>query len=173
MSITKRYGSITMNLHSKNSTYHKSAKRLADLAAQLAKQSAELIELASALLAEPPTANPCAVGDTGKAPETATPVRPPPASKTEVIASVKAAREVIGLHNKPVQIGTLFREINARGYIIETQKPVFTYGARLRDHRKTIGLTYLQGFGWWLVERPYPPANYTPSSVSRIGRHIV
>jgi hypothetical protein len=98
---------------------------------------------------------------------------PKPATKAEVLASVRAAREIIGQENRPVQMGSLFQAVSARGFVINTPKPVLTYAARLRDYRTRVGLTYLDGFGWWPVERPYPPANYTPANVSRIGKHIV
>jgi hypothetical protein len=135
-----------------------------------------MVELASTLLVDSPIVNHIEVVRPNKVsapPVSARRLRRTPASNAEVIASVKAAREVIGQHNKPVHVGTLFREISERGCVIDTPKPALTYGARLRDNRKAIGLTYLEGFGWWLSERPYPPANYMPSSVSRSGRHIV
>jgi hypothetical protein len=165
-----------MNPSFQQSTNHSSAKRLAELATQLAKMSSDMVELASGLLTDSPVPNYV------KAPRSATvsaasapapEQQRKPASKAEVIASVKAAREVIGQHNHPVPIGILFKEISARGYVVSTPRPLLTYGARLRDNRRTIGLTYLEGFGWWLVERPYLPANYAPSTISRIGKTIV
>jgi hypothetical protein len=112
------------------------------------------------------------VAPTSAMPPPAPEPRRKPASKAEVLASVKAARDVIGQRNQPVQVSALFQEINARGFVINTPKPILTYAARLRDYRTRIGLAYLDGFGWWLVERPYPAANYIPPNVSRIGKHI-
>jgi hypothetical protein len=153
---------------------HASAKKLAELATQLARLSSDMVELASGLLAESVMSNQDSPNVQADNRSTAAPEsRRKPASKDEVIASVKAARDVIGQHNQPIQVGVLFKEISAKGFIINTPRPVLTYAARLRDNRKRVGLIYLDGFGWWPVERPYPPAQYMPSSISRIGKHIV
>jgi hypothetical protein len=142
----------------------------------LAKISADLVEVTSDLLIQK------AQFDGGTVPQ-AEPVTEPrssapqqgqskPASKAEVLASVKAGREVIGQQNRPVQVSILYREISVRGFVIGTREPVSTYAARLRDYKKRVGLIYLEGFGWWLIERPYPPANYVPESVIRIGKNV-
>jgi hypothetical protein len=152
----------------------KSAKQLAALAVQLAKISGEMVEFATCFLAHAATDQ----NDVSTSKNDKTSSSPPepeqrrkPASKAEVLASVKAARDVIGQHNQPVEISEIFSDVAARGFVINTTKPVMTYGARIRDYRNRVGLIYLQGFGWWLAERPYPPANYSPANVSRIGKH--
>jgi hypothetical protein len=35
-------------------------------------------------------------------------------------------------------------------------------GDALRMYAEQEGLIFLEGHGWWLKERPYPPANYYP-----------
>src|SRR5260370_41676706 len=79
------------------------------------------------------------------------PPRRKTASKDEVLASVKAVRDVIGNKNRPMQINALFQEISALGFVIDTPKPILTFGARLRDHRTPANLIYLKGFGWSLA----------------------
>lgn len=155
---------------------HNTAIRLSKCATLLAKVSSDLVELASDLLIQSSKSD----GSTARRQEEATSPssstsprdQAKPASKAEVLASVKAAREVIGQENRPVHVSVLYREVNARGFVIRTLKPVLTYGSRLRDYKKRVGLIYLDGFGWWLVERPYPAANYTPESIIRIGKNI-
>jgi hypothetical protein len=85
---------------------------------------------------------------------------------------VKIARLAIGAQNKPLNLDVLYSEACARGFHINTNKPTQTYGARLRDRRKRVGLIYLKGHGWWLSERPYSPANYIPSTTSRAVMHM-
>lgn len=152
-------------------------KNLSQLAGQLAKISADVNQLTASLLlsevdlrnrAELPAAQTEPVPLTTPSAE----MRPKPASKTEVLASVKVARDVIGQRNRPVQVSDLFKEVRVRGFEIHTAKPVQTYASRIRDYRIRVGLIYLEGFGWWPIERPYPPANYTPVNITRIGKHI-
>jgi hypothetical protein len=93
-------------------------------------------------------------------------------TKHEVLESVKVARLAIGDRNKPLNLDVLYSEACARGFLINTSRPTYTYGARLRDRKKRVGLIFLKGHGWWLSERPYPPANYMPSTTSRAGMHV-
>ena len=32
----------------------------------------------------------------------------------------------------------------------------------LETHGDAAGLVFLEGYGWWLKNKPYPPANYYP-----------
>jgi hypothetical protein len=158
---------------------HYSTKRWVQLVAQLAKISADMVEVMTTdFFAETLTPNQTASTQSDTVPPTSAPEPEPqprqkPASKAEVLASVKVARDVIGLQNQPVQVSALFQEVIARGFVINTPKPVLTYAARLRDYRDRVGLKYLEGLGWWLAERLYPPANYVPTNITRIGKHIV
>jgi len=159
-----------------NHISHNNAVRLSKCATLLAKVSADLVEVTSDLLMQTSRAND---GTPPRQPEvTETPSsasakdQAKPASKAEVLASVKAGRDVIGQQNRPVQVSILYREVSGRGFVIRRQKPVSTYAARIRDYRKRVGLIFLEGFGWWMVERPYPPANYVPESIIRIGKNI-
>ena len=81
-----------------------------------------------------------------------------------VLESVKIARIAIGAANKPLPLGVLYDDARAKGFQILSENPRGTYGARLRDHHKRIGLIFLRKFGWWLSERPYEPANYSPGT---------
>jgi hypothetical protein len=158
-------------------TQNQSTKRLDEFAAYVAKAFVTMVEMTNVKSEDVPapiqaeTAQPdeVHVKSSPQVPER----RGKPASKAEVLASVKAARDVIGQQNRPVQMGPLFQDIVARGFVISTPKPVSTFAARVRDYRKVVGLTYLDGCGWWLAERPYPPANYAPPNVFRIGKHFV
>jgi hypothetical protein len=161
-----------------NHTQHISVKRLAELATHFAKLSIDMVEMTTSLLVEPPIADATETTRFDPAAPTSptSPSEPPrrkAASKDEVLASVKAVRDVIGNKNRPMQINALFQEISALGFVIDTPKPILTFGARLRDHRTPANLIYLKGFGWWLAERPYPAANYIPPNVTRIGKHII
>jgi hypothetical protein len=154
---------------------HNTVIRLSKCATLLAKVSADLVEVSSALLMQTSEVNdvPPRQEEVAETPLSASGKnQAKPASKAEVLASVKAGRDVIGQQNRPVQISTLYREVSLRGFVINRQKAVSTYAARIRDYKKRVGLIYLEGFGWWLIERPYPPANYTPESVIRIGKNI-
>jgi hypothetical protein len=152
-----------------------SAQHLDDFAAFVAKAFVTMVEMTvveaedATVPDQPETTQPDEVEAQAPAPER----RRKPASKAEVLASVKAARDVIGQHNQPVKMTALFQDVAARGFIFSTPKPIVTFSARVRDYRKIVGLTYLDGCGWWLTERPYPPANYVPPNISRIGKHIV
>jgi hypothetical protein len=155
---------------------HNTVVRLSKCATLLAKVTADLVEVSNALLMQTSEVNDVApprqeeVAETPSA--TSAKHQTKPASKAEVLASVKAGRDVIGQQNRPVQISILYREVSLRGFVIKRQKAVSTYAARIRDYKKRVGLIYLEGFGWWLIERPYPPANYAPESVIRIGKNI-
>ena len=147
-------------------------KRQAEIAAISAKAAADMAEVTAFILSyhrmHDLNSSKTAAHDHQPAPPRIR--RPAPASKEEVLASVKVAREVIGQQNRPVQISELYQEVTARGFVIKTPKPVLTYGARLRDYRKQVGLTYLDGLGWWPVERPYPQANYNPANALRVAK---
>ncbi len=54
--------------------------------------------------------------------------------------SVKEARTIIGSLDHPVSLSNLFEAVRAKGFHIETNNPKATYGARLRDHSKRVGL---------------------------------
>jgi hypothetical protein len=88
------------------------------------------------------------------------------------IRSVEIAREVIGVANKPLPIDILYKTAQTQGFVTNTKKPNMTYGARIRDQKARVGLTFLKGFGWWLEERPFAAAKYFPSTNGRASSHV-
>jgi hypothetical protein len=84
-----------------------------------------------------------------------------------ILESVKAARIAIGTANKPLQLEALHEYAKANGFQIFTPDPKGTYSARLRDKAHRVGLVFLKGYGWWLSERPYEPANYRPGTPAK------
>lgn len=67
--------------------------------------------------------------------------------------SVLEVRAIIGRANAPVPISVLTSEVLKKGFIIDTENPRRTLGARLRDYSGEIGLVFKEGQGWWLKER--------------------
>jgi hypothetical protein len=81
-----------------------------------------------------------------------------------VRASVVAAREIIERVGKPCSVAMLYQETAARGFAIYTRNPLLTFSARLRDYKEELGLVYLKGHGWWLLEKVYKPASHRPTT---------
>lgn len=94
----------------------------------------------------------------------APPPRPAPGQSSQ---SVKAARAAIERAKKPLMLQPLYAMVASKGFSIKTDTPTDTFGARLRDCSKEVGLVFLQGHGWWLRERPYKAADYRPSAPTR------
>ncbi len=82
----------------------------------------------------------------------------------EILESVHVAAEFIAAVGKPLGLDTLFSHARGAGVQIATPDPKSTYGARLRDHGTRFGLFHLKNFGWWIMDRPYSPASYFPST---------
>ena len=83
--------------------------------------------------------------------------RPSNPRKEEV---AEAARDVIRQAGHPMIRPDLMRALRERGVFIEGTNPDVVLSTML--HR-TVGLVkHLKGFGYWLHDEPYPPADYIP-----------
>ena len=80
--------------------------------------------------------------------------------KSETQKTVDTVREIIEAEGKPMPLGQIFRALTDRGISMPGKNPRNTLGARLSNSEAVVPLP---GFGWWLVERPFGPANYPPS----------
>lgn len=69
---------------------------------------------------------------------------------------------MIAQRGRPIPLGDLHREFNARGVVFPGKNPVNTLGARLSNAKDQ--LVTFPGFGWWLAERPFEAANYRPGT---------
>lgn len=84
----------------------------------------------------------------------------PKNSKKEDVAY--AARKVIEDAGKPIMREDLFPALIEKGLIIEGSDPLMVLSTMLWRMKEVIALVRLRGGGYWLADKPWPPAGYDP-----------
>ncbi|WP_449257185.1 hypothetical protein [Bosea sp. (in: a-proteobacteria)] len=88
-----------------------------------------------------------------------------PAGKNSAKEDVaRVTRELISVHGTPIQRPVLLNLLRERGLVIEGAEPETVLSTMLWRMSKGAQIVHLKGVGYWMSEKDWPSAGYSPQS---------
>lgn len=78
----------------------------------------------------------------------------------------RVTRELIAVHGTPIQRPVLLKLLRERGLVIEGAEPETVLSTMLWRMSKGAQIVHLKGIGYWMSEKDWPSAGYSPQNES-------